>query len=165
MFKKGDLVLHRRHGAGTVIDTRRMQVTADEQVYYVIDLVVGERLLIPAKQSEQLGLSEIVSPEVIIDVLSDTPQELEDDFRLRQTEMERKIDSGDPLRVGEALRDLTWRGQTTKPSSGDIKLMDKAHKFLSGLLAAQPDTDTQEASQRLDAILRQAFVLEEDVPA
>ena len=165
MFKKGDLVLHRRHGAGTVVETRKMQITADEQVYYVIDLVVGERLLIPAKQSEQLGLSEIVSPEIIINVLSDTPQELADDFRLRQTEIDRKIGTGDPLRIAEALRDLSWRGQTIKPSSGDTKLMDKAHKFLSGLLAAQPSIDAQEASRRLDATLEQAFLLQDDVPA
>ncbi|MBN1313103.1 MAG: hypothetical protein JXB30_16955 [Anaerolineae bacterium] len=165
MFKKGDLVLHRRHGAGTVVDTQRMQIMANEQTYYVIDLVVGERLLIPVKQSEQLGLSEIVSPEVIIDVLSDVPQELADDFRLRQTEIDRKIGSGDPLRVAEALRDLSWRGQSTKPSSGDVRLMDKAHKFLSGLLAAQPDIDAHEASQRLDTILQQSFLMKDDVPA
>ena len=109
MFKKGDLVSHRHYGVGTVINIRRMRVTADERVYYVISLADGERLLIPAKQAEQLGLSAIVRSEAIINVLSDAPESLADDFRLRRTEIDRKMDSGDPLRVAEVLRDLTWR--------------------------------------------------------
>jgi CarD family transcriptional regulator len=163
MFKKGDLVLHRRHGAGTIVNIRRMRITAEEQVYYVIDLAIGERLLIPVDQAEELGLSTIVSPEAIIDVLSDTPHTLADDFRLRQTEMDQKIGSGDPLLVAEVLRDLNWRGQAIKLSSGDIRLMGKAHKLLSSLLAAQPSADNRSAGQRLDATLKQAISIL-DVP-
>ncbi len=158
MFKKGDIVLHRHYGVGTVTNIQRMKVTEDEQIYYFIDLAIGERLLIPTKQAEELGLSMIVSPEAIISVLSDVPQTLADDFRLRQMEMDQKIGSGDPLRVAEALRDLNWRGQAIKLSSGDVRLMGKAHKFLSSLLAAQPSLDTRSAGQRLDATLKQAIL-------
>jgi RNA polymerase-interacting CarD/CdnL/TRCF family regulator len=161
MFKKGDLVLHRHYGVGTVINIQSMKVTEDEQTYYIIDLSIGERLLIPIEQAEGLGLSMIVSPEAIISVLSDAPQALADDFRLRQTEMDQKIGSGDPLRVAEALRDLNWRGQAIKLSSGDVRLMGKAHKFLSSLLAAQPSLDTRSAGQRLDATLKQAVMAQE----
>ena len=156
MFKKGDLVLHRYYGLGTVVNIRRMKVTVNEQIYYIIDLADGERLLIPAKQAEQLGLSALVSSEAIIHVLSEAPQSLADDFRLRKTEMDQKMDSGDPLRIAEVLRDLTWRGHVVKLSGGDIRLRGEARKFLSGLLAAWPSTDTRSAPQRLDATLKQA---------
>jgi RNA polymerase-interacting CarD/CdnL/TRCF family regulator len=161
MFKKGDLVLHRHYGVGTVINIQRMKVTEDEQIYYIIDLSVGERLLIPTEQAEELGLSTVVSTEAIISVLSDAPQTLADDFRLRQLEMDQKIGSGDPLRVAEALRDLNWRGQAIKLSTGDVRLMCKAHKFLSSLLAAQPSIDVRSAGQRLDATLKQAVLAQE----
>lgn len=161
MFKKGDLVLHRNYGVGKVINIQRMKVTEDEQIYYIIDLSIGERLLIPTEQAEELGLSTIVSPEAIINVLSDPPQTLADDFRLRQTEMDQKIGSGDPLRIAEALRDLNWRGQAVKLSTGDVRLMGKAHKFLSSLLAAQPSVDARSAGQRLDATLKQAVLAQE----
>lgn len=161
MFKKGDLVLHRHYGVGTVINIQAMKVTEDEKIYYIIDLSVGERLLIPIEQAEELGLSTIVSSEAIIDVLSEAPQTLADDFRLRQMEMDQKIGSGDPLRVAEALRDLNWRGQAIKLSTGDVRLMCKAHKFLSSLLAAQPSLDTRSAGQRLDATLKQAVMAQE----
>jgi CarD family transcriptional regulator len=159
MFKKGDLVLHRHYGVGTVINIRRMRVTADERVYYVISLADGERLLIPAKQAEQLGLSAIVRSEAIINVLSDAPESLADDFRLRRTEIDRKMDSGDPLRVAEVLRDLTWRRNVEKLSTGDIRLRNEARKFLSSVLAVQPSTDKRPAPLRLDAILKQAILV------
>lgn len=158
MFKKGDLVLHRHHGVGTVTNIRKMKVTANEQTYYVIDLAIGERLLIPAREAESLGLSTIVSPEAIISVLSDAPHALADDFRLRQTAMDEKIGSGDPLLIAEALRDLIWRGRTVRLSSGDMRLMDKARKFVSSLLAAQPNMDTRSANRRLDAVLEQTVL-------
>ena len=161
MFKKGDLVLHRNYGVGKVVNVRKMKVTEDEQSYYIIDLAVGERLLIPTGQAEELGLSTVISSEAIISVLFDAPQTLADDFRLRQTEMDQKIGSGDPLRVAEALRDLNWRGQAVKLSTGDVRLMCKAHKFLSSLLAAHPSVDTRSAGQRLDATLKQAVLAQE----
>ncbi len=161
MFKKGDLVLHRNYGVGTVTSIQRMKVTDDEQTYYTISLDLGEKLLIPVGQAEELGLSTVVSSEAIISVLSDVPQALADDFRLRQMEMDQKIGSGDPLRVAEALRDLNWRGQAIKLSSGDIRLMGKAHKFLSSLMAAHPSLDTRSAGQRLDATLKQAVLARE----
>jgi RNA polymerase-interacting CarD/CdnL/TRCF family regulator len=161
MFKQGDLVLHRHYGVGTVTDVQNMKITKNEQVYYVIDLAVGERLLIPIEQAEQLGLSTLISSEAIINVLLDVPQILADDFRLRQTEIDQKIGSGDPLRIAEALRDLNWRGQATKLSTGDIRLMFKAHKFLSSLLAAQFSADDRSASQRLDATLKQAVTTQQ----
>jgi CarD family transcriptional regulator len=159
MFKKGDLVVHRYYGLGTVVNIRRMRITADEQIYYIIDLADGERLMIPAKQAEQLGLFALVSSEAINHVLSDAPQPLADDFRLRKTEIDLKMDSGDPLRVAEVLRDLTWRGHAVKLSGGDVRLKGEARKFLSGLLAARPSTDTRSAPQRLDATLKQAILV------
>jgi len=159
MFKKGDLVLHRHYGVGTVVNIRRMRVTADERVYYVISLADGERLLIPAKQAARLGLSALVSSEAIINVLSDAPQSLADDLRLRRTEIDRKMDSGDPLRVAEVLRDLTWRRNVEKLSTGDIRLRNEARKFLSSVLAVQPSTDTRSAPLLLDATLKQAILV------
>lgn len=159
MFKKGNLVLHRCYGVGTVVDIQRMRITANEQIYYVIELAAGGRLLFPAEQAGQLGLSALVSSEAIIHVLSDAPQSLSDDFRLRKTDIDQKMGSGDPLRVAEVLRDLTWRGRATKLSGGDLKLKCDAHKFLSSLLAAQPGSDTLSAPERLDATLKQAIQL------
>jgi CarD family transcriptional regulator len=157
MFKKGNLVLHRCYGVGTVVDVQKIRVTADEQIYYIIDLAAGGRLLFPAKQAEQLGLSPLVSPEAIIHVLLDAPESLADDSRLRKTDMDQKMGSGDPLRVAEVLRDLTWRGRDAKLSSGDLKLKCEAHKFLSSVLAAQPGSDTLPAPERLDVTLKQAI--------
>jgi RNA polymerase-interacting CarD/CdnL/TRCF family regulator len=160
MFKKGDLVIHHYYGLGTVVNIQRMKVTANEQDYYSVDLAAGERLLIPAEQAEQLGLSALVSSEAIMHVLSDAPQSLADDFRLRKTEMDQKMDSGDPLLAAEVLRDLTWRGNAVKLSGGDIKLKVEARKLLSSVLAARPSTDMRSASQRLDAILKQAILVQ-----
>lgn len=159
MFKKGDLVLHRYYGLGTVVNIRRLKVTATEQIYYIVNLAAGETLLIPARQAAQLGLSPLVSSEAIINVLSDVPQSLTEDARLRKTEIALKMDSGDPLAVAEVLRDLTWRANAVKLSGGDIKLKVEARRLLSSILAARPSTDTRSVSQRLDATLKQAILV------
>ena len=158
MFRKGDLVLHRCYGAGVVVNIRKVSMTENEQAYYTVDLTTGERLLIPVNQAEQLGLSAMVHSEAILKVLSDAPQLLADDYRLRKTEIDRKMSSGDPLRIAEVLRDLTWREHDAKLSTGDAGLRGDALKFLSGLLAAHSGTDTQSASGCLSAALKQSIL-------
>ncbi len=45
MFKNGDLVIHHYYGLGTVVNICTMKVTANEQIYYTIDLAGGENLV------------------------------------------------------------------------------------------------------------------------
>lgn len=155
-FKQGDLVYHHFYGTGTITGTQTFDMGGTERPYYIVDLVIGEVLMIPIKEAEEAQLHTPTSSETVTAVLSAAPEELADDFRRRREHLEGKINSGDPESVCEALRDLAWRESTTQLSRGDRNLMGTAKKLLSNVLVRQPDMDIQEASQRLDGILARA---------
>lgn len=152
-FKKGDLVYHPFYGTGTITGIQSLEMSGTEQLYYIIDLAIGEVLMIPIKEAEEAYLYSPMSTEKISDILSATPEELADDFRHRREYLEGKINSGNPERVCEALRDLAWRENTAHLSRGDRALMLTAKKIVSNALVKQPDLDIREASQRLEGIL------------
>jgi CarD family transcriptional regulator len=155
-FKKGDLVFHPFYGTGTITGIQSLEMSGAEQPYYIIDLAIGEVLMIPIKEAEDAQLHSPTSSEKISDILSATPEELADDFRHRREYLEGKINSGNPEWVCEALRDLAWRENTAQLSRGDKALMVTAKKLLSNALVRQPDLDVREASQRLEVILEQS---------
>lgn len=152
-FKQGDLVYHSFYGTGIITSIQTLDLSGDERLYYVVELAIGEVLMMPIEQAEDARLHPLISPDVITDVLSAKPEELADDARRRREHIEGKINGGDPTQVAEALRDLIWREHTAHLSNGDRKLMGNARKLLANILVMQPDLDTEEASQRLDAML------------
>jgi CarD family transcriptional regulator len=152
-FKTGDLVYHSFHGTGTITGTQTLDTSGTERLYYIVDLVIGQVLMIPIQEAEEAHLHSPTSSETLIDILSATPEELADDFRHRREHLEGKINSGKPEWVCEALRDLAWRENTAQLSRGDRTLMVTAKKLLSNALVTQPDLDIREASQRLEIML------------
>jgi CarD family transcriptional regulator len=154
-FKKGDLVYHPLYGTGTITGTQTLEVSGTERLYYIVNLAIGEVLMIPIESDEEAHLHQPLSSETVIDILSATPEELADDFRHRRAYLEGKINSGNPESICEALRDLAWREHTAQLSNGDKTLMNKAKTLLSNILVKQPDLNIREASQRLETILEQ----------
>ncbi len=152
-FKKGDLVFHACHGAGTVITTQRLDIGGVEGIYYVVELATGSKLMIPIKEAEDLRLHPLITLETIREVLSTIPEELSADFRQRRGDIEEKVNSGDQAQTTEVLRDLAWRERTVHLSGGDRELMSSVKKRLIQILAMRPGVDVQEASQLLETLL------------
>ena len=152
-FKKGDLVFHACHGAGTVITTQRLDIGGVEGIYYVVELATGSKLMIPVKEAEDLRLRPLITLETIREVLSAIPEELAADFRQRRGDIEEKVNSGDQMQTTEVLRDLAWRERTASLSGGDRELMSSVKKRLVQILAMRPGVDVQEASQLLETLL------------
>ena len=156
-FKKGELVLHPYFGAGTIIGTQTVELSGSSRLYYVLELITGGRLMVPLQEAEEARLHSPISPQMMLDVLSAAPQELADDVSQRRDDLEANISHGDPTRVTEMLRDLTWRDQSNKLSMVEKEHMKKAKKQLTSLLVAQPDLDAWQAPRRLEAMLKQAI--------
>jgi RNA polymerase-interacting CarD/CdnL/TRCF family regulator len=159
MFKKGDAVVHPTYGAGRLVAVRKIEVRGGRQRYYDIKLMAGGNLMLPVTQAEETGLRLVeVDRERIVAVLSNKPHKLSANYRTRQARIDKKISSGDPLKVAEALRDLTWRGKKSSGSATDVMLKLKARRLLAGELALQSgDLDIDEAAERLDGIIRCAM--------
>ena len=157
-FEKGDIVYHSFYGTGKITSTRSLDLGGAERLYYVVELATGEELMIPIKEVGEAHLHAPLNPEVIIDVLSAAPEELADDHNVRRQHIQGKVNSGNPEQVSEVVRDLAWREYTTQLYSADKKLMSSAKKLLANMLMTESDVNMQEASQRLEAILKQTVL-------
>lgn len=163
MLERGNAVVHPAHGGGILVDIRKVRIGEAEKLYYHIELLNGNGILmIPADQAAEDGLCTQVNPDTIIDMLCTHPEELADDYRIRQADVAKKISSGDPRKVAEAVRDLAWREHTTKLSQQDASLMSRAKKLLASMLAVQPGLDFEAASGHLNRVLKQAIHAQEE---
>jgi RNA polymerase-interacting CarD/CdnL/TRCF family regulator len=159
MFKKGDPIVHPRHGAGIVADVQMWEMDSVERRYYCIELSSGQgMLMVPVDQAEESGLRPAMADsDAIIAILSDGPQELAADYRERQAHIAAKVRSGDPKLVAQALRDLAWREHDTSLTSRDMQLKAEAQELLASELALQPGQDVDTVVQRLDTVIQQAI--------
>lgn len=153
-FEKGDVVYHSFYGTGKITDTRSIELGGNEQLYYIVKLATGDELMIPVKEDGEDGRLHLpLDPNVVINVLKDTPEELTDDHTMRRKYIQSKISSGKPEQVSEAVRDLTWRAHVLQLHSADKELMNSGKKLLANMLMAEDDVNMKKATQRLDEIL------------
>ena len=159
MFKKGDLILHPQHGAGTVTSIRTCKVGGVRRRYYSIKLVnASGTLMIPVDQAETTGLRQLDDDvDRIVSVLREEPEKLAADHRKRQARLTAKIHSGDPKLMAQALRDLVWRETDEKLSMGDEQLRNMAQALLAGILALQSDLSFAAADHSLRGSVQQAI--------
>ena len=157
MFEKGQGIVHPMYGGGVIIDIQAVQVGEIASQYYRIDLINGGILMVPTELVEEAGLRPVMDSEAIFDVLSAEPIELASNYRSRQARIKKKIKSGDPIQIAEALRDLAWRARAKKLSSRDMKLRFKARQLLCSELAVHFDANMHEAADQIDCVLAQCI--------
>lgn len=154
MMKQGEAIVHPSRGAGIINEIKEMTLGDTTRKYYNIALISGGTLMVPVEQAEEAGILPVSDEfETIVEVLSEKPEELNDNFRQRQARMNNLISSGNPAEVAQALRDLAWRNHCSRLSTGDLRLMSRAKSFLVSIMAVKPNLDFESAQQRLDAVI------------
>lgn len=150
-FMNGDLVYHTQYGAGIVVTTREVSASGTNLLCYVVDLVSGSRLILPVKQAGRL--CSLRTARGIGEVLSSTPEDMAVDYRQRRTDIENKINSGDPIQSAEVFRDLAWREHHARLSYTDKEFMNSMKKRLIDILSLEKDLGAQGAAQWFDLLL------------
>jgi CarD family transcriptional regulator len=162
VFKKGESLLHPDHGAGVLAGIQTIAIGGVERRYYHIELLNGDgTLMVPVDRADEAGLclvaSAVEAPDEIIQALITDPETLADDYQVRQSELTDRIQSGDPVQMAEALRDLVWREQDTRLSTVDSALKDRAETQLASVLALQLDVDIDAAIKHVNTVLQDAL--------
>ncbi len=158
VFRQGDKVVHPNHGAGVVRELCRMNGTGQESEYYIIELFANRlTVMVPVANATSLGLRQASADLVreALATLAGRPEELPNDFKLRQKELTEKLRSGDTRLIAQVCRDLTWRSRWGQLTSTDARLLDHARSFLATELAAVRDCSTEEALAELSSVLVQ----------
>ena len=120
-FKVGDQVIHPRHGLGQVTKLAVKQfVEGEKRPFYEISFP-GSTLWVPLSLSTS-GVRKLTVKSEIAScrrVLKAPAEPLEDDYRLRQTELNDHLRKGTLTARCEVVRDLTAYGWH-KPLNGSI---------------------------------------------
>ena len=130
MFSVGQNIVHPTHGAGTSCRPaepgtcgRLSAVLCDSICRQTIDGSV------PLRRTEELGLRRVMGKakcEEVLDVLRDLPQPLPSNFKERRKVVEQLIHSGRPVKIAEAVRELTWRQELKPLNKADSELYTQA---------------------------------------
>jgi RNA polymerase-interacting CarD/CdnL/TRCF family regulator len=71
------------------------------------------------------------------EMLSAAPSALPSDQDGRSNLLDKKLQTRDPARIAEVVRDLAWRQRTGQASVQDVRLLWRAERRLARWLAAQ----------------------------
>jgi len=159
MFEPGDKVVHTRHGAGVVLETRTIVYEGKQREYFCIQLNDARHtLMIPVENIDSDELRPaLTDTELIEEVLFIEPDELSDNYRTRQAHIREKLKSRNPRQLAQALRDLAWLERTHKLTNTDTQLRDKVLKALARELALKPNISVRAAQTAILQLVDKAM--------
>ncbi|MBN1485741.1 MAG: hypothetical protein JXA37_13590 [Chloroflexia bacterium] len=157
LYSVGDRIVHPGIGAGTIVDTREQELVEGFEHYFVIEIPTREStLFIPKRKMEEVGVRPVMSRDrlaQVFETLAGEPQILPQSYKKRQSEIEDKIATGEPLQIAEAIRDLAWREYDSYLTKKDAQLLDKGRKFLTGEVAMVTGAELDSVSEIIDEAL------------
>jgi RNA polymerase-interacting CarD/CdnL/TRCF family regulator len=151
----GDHVVHRVHGAGTIVELRESQRPDSDEIskYYVIDLIESSiKLSVPVegakdrlrKASSRRKLSRVFR------ILKGQPKALEGDAKRRAELIRERLQGGDPLATAEVILNLVGlERQMGELNTTEMALLERARSFLAGELALANGIDLEDARYKL----------------
>lgn len=158
-FAVGDPVVHPAQGAGTVREVTTFERDGEPRLYYSIQLIDDSgMLLVPADSADDLGLRPArYGADQIHEQLFNEPELLSDHYRSRHAAVRRRLKSGDPIQVAQAVRDLAWREHVGELTKVDNDLFREGKEMVIGELAAKRGTEMSAAGRRLEEMLQEAI--------
>lgn len=94
-------------------------------------------------------LTGLMSAEQVYRVLSAAPCALPSDSDKRYRLVARKLQTGDPPRLAEVVRDLTWHQRKGLAHARDVQLLQRATSALTAWLAACKGIERGRAKKRI----------------
>ncbi|MDQ4076974.1 MAG: hypothetical protein M3220_12100 [Chloroflexota bacterium] len=160
-YEVGDKVMHPAHGAGQITAVKDIELVEGFEHYYEIEIPSESLTLnIPMRKMDDVGIRPVMKEtrlERVLEILAGVPEELSDNYKARQAGIRNKIRTGHPLKLAEAVRDMTWRQEIDSLTRGDTKLLDQARELLAEEIALVNDTSVIEATKLIDTTLQKGF--------
>ena len=154
----GDKVVYPMHGAGIIAAIEEREVSGEIVKYYEIEFPYGNlRLMVPVANTEQLGLRDVMSAEMIPEVLSHLKksdgESMNQNWNKRQRENLDKIRSGNIFEVASVYKFLYLRDAARALSTGEKKMLTNAKHILFSELALSGGMDAETVEKHVfDAI-------------
>lgn len=161
-FSVGQHVCHPSYGPGKIIDIDEQTIQDAPQDYYVLRIMGQEMTTyIPVDAIEKIGLRSVISKkqtDKILVTLQEEPEMLPKDHQRRQSKLKELIFSGRPVKVAQAVRELTWRRfRKGKLNEKDKQLFEQGKDMLVAEFAIARNTEQTSALKLINSALWSAL--------
>ena len=135
IFKIGDKVSHPAFGVGNIKKIEEKNVLGRRENYYILNLIVNEMtLMIPVNKAKEIGLRYIIQPDTMPEILKVLRVKMDEgmgeNYKQRIKSQAELVDSGDILKVAQAVKNYVHRSSLEKLSSTERGLYERAKKML-----------------------------------
>ena len=156
-FKIGEVVVYPKHGVGEIIKIESMEVSSIKAKFYVVKMEQGKLTIrVPLDKQNEVGLRKISSKKIIeevFNVLKLKPKIRRIMWSRRAQEYDTKIFSGDPVKIGEVVRDLFRKNSQPEQSYSERQMFQVALERLAREVAAVEKTDYFQATEKIETTL------------
>ena len=156
-FKLGEIVVYPKHGVGEIVKKESMEIASIKTEFYVVKMEQAKLTIrVPLDKQEEVGLRKISSKKIIDEVF--TTLQLKPKIRRimwsrRAQEYDAKIFSGDPVKIGEVVRDLFRKNSQPEQSYSERQMFPVALERLAREVAAVEQTDYFQATEKIETVL------------
>ena len=156
-FKIGEIVVYPKHGVGEITSIESMEVSSIKTKFYVVKMEQAKLTIrVPLDKQDEVGLRKISSKKVIeevFNVLKLKPKIRRIMWSRRAQEYDAKIFSGDPIKIGEVVRDLYRKNSQPEQSYSERQMFQVALERLAREVAAVEKTDYFQATEKIETTL------------
>ena len=156
-FKIGEVVVYPKHGVGEIMSIENMEISSITTQFYVVKMEQAKLTIrVPLDKKEEVGVRKISSKKIIEEVFSVLklkPKIRRIMWSRRAQEYDAKIFSGDPLKIGEVVRDLYRKNSQPEQSYSERQMFQVALERLAREVAAVEKTDYFQATEKIETTL------------
>ena len=165
MFHVGDKVFYPMYGAGVINSIQEKEILGTKQRYYVLHIPhVNMEIMVPVGKTENLGIRNVVEPEVMDDVLrrfneGDTdPVIFETNNRFYKDINKKKMKTGDIYKAREIVRDLVRKSHRQKLGMEDNNMLNNARQVLTSELMQVKEIEFEQAVEMLNEVIESKVI-------
>ena len=156
-FNIGEVVVYPKHGVGEIMSIETMEISSIKTKFYIVKMEQAKLTIrVPLDKQEEVGLRKISSKKIIeevFSVLNLKPKIRRIMWSRRAQEYEAKIFSGDPVKIGEVVRDLFRKNSQPEQSYSERQMFQVALERLAREVAAVEKTDYFQATEKIETTL------------
>ena len=156
-FKIGEIVVYPKHGVGEILRIESMEISSIKTKFYVVKMEQAKLTIrVPLDKQDEVGLRKISSKKIIEEVFSILklkPKIRRIMWSRRAQEYDTKIFSGDPVKIGEVVRDLFRKNSQPEQSYSERQMFQVALERLAREVAAVEKTDYFQATEKIENTL------------
>ena len=157
MFKIGDKAVYPAHGVGIIESIENKEISGTKHTFYILRILDNDMtIMIPTKNTDTVGLREVISTEEIpriYKILKERNIPIENQaWNRRYREYMEKIKTGSVFEVAEVLRDLILLKVDKDLSFGERRILEMARNLLVKELSVAKNSPEESIKHDLETL-------------